>query len=702
MLHLKTSWDSQHALDIEHIQQFFAPFRHAKLGVACVRHDGSFIVVNDQFARDVACDLEDLAGQSLLPAPDDIDYKPALARRDALFNGQIESYQVQREIRCVGKLPLLASLAVSAIEKDQRVLGAVVVLTDIKRDEKQRLELKKLSYAVENSGSAVLITDPAGRIEYLNPRFSEMTGYSQAELLGKTPSVLRSEMTADEVYRDLWKSVLSNKSWRGALINRKKDGSLYWAYQSIAPITDEKGALVNIVSVSDDISRIKEKEQQMEALAYFDPLTSLGNRRSFRDRLERLIHTPAVEGLSALLLLDLDHFKKVNDTIGHDAGDELLIAIANRLVFCTNDQCSVYRLGGDEFTVLVESAPNRQALEKLAQDVISLLAQPVTIGPQEVMVTVSLGITLIHSDGDDASGLLKNADLAMYDAKHLGRNTYSFFRPQMDIEAKRAISLELDLRHAIDHQELELVFQPLVDLKSGEIKGIEALCRWEHPIEGAISPEEFIPKAEDTGLIYSLERWVIHEACAQLRILHAAGFPNVQVFINISKRHFEGDALLETLDSALSETQLNAQLVSLEVTEGLMLRNADAVLATMKKVKQRGVRLAIDDFGTGFSSLSYLRQMPVDIVKIDRSFIQDLPNDAENMVITSTVIAMAEKLGLIPLAEGIELPEQQSFLQDNRCYMGQGYLYSHPLPMPELVRLLCRNNGQFISQTAAG
>ncbi|WP_028468506.1 EAL domain-containing protein [Neptunomonas japonica] len=677
------------------VNNIFKPFSDAKIAVACIQRNGDFLLVNRTFADTLGYDSQHLSGESFLLLCEKKLHKCTLTRLAALFDEQIDNYKLKRNLLKKDNAFFTASVSVSAIKDDaNKTIAAIIIVSEISDSIDQLLEIKKLSYAVENSGSAVMITDANGAIEYANARLSDITGYPLDELLGNTPAILRSGQTSDETYKNLWSCILANKPWRGSLINRKKNGSFYWAYQSIAPIIDKSGSLISIVSVSDDISQIKEHEGQMEQLAFFDPLTTLGNRRKFRDELNRLIATPETLS-SALFLLDLDHFKQVNDTLGHDAGDQLLIAVANRLRFCSNEHYTAFRLGGDEFTLLVTQVKNPSTLEHLAAEVIELLAQPLQVGSHEITITVSLGITLIHTDGDEASDLLRNADLAMYEAKRIGRNTFAFFKPHMDFESKRALSLELDLRHAIEHEELSLVFQPLIDLRTGRITGLEALTRWHHPIEGDIPTTEFIKRAEETGLIIPLGKWVLRKSAMLMTQLHLAGYPYLSLSINISHLQLKGFSLITTLHDVLHEMPFLAEKLTLDISGSLSLHNTSQIVDAMQQIKGMGVGLALDDFGTDFVSLELLQKMPIDYLKVDLSFIQKLPNDHDSAVITSTAIMMAKKLGITAHAEGIASQEQQQFLLSHHCFSGQGNLYSAPLPIDELLCALDENTGVF-------
>lgn len=598
-----------------------------------------------------------------------------------LLRGELEAQILPHYRILAGERSLDLRLHLSPLP-DQELL--LLLIQDESLQRQQEMELKLLTNAVENSGSAVLITDSNGVIQYVNSRFTDMTGYPSGEVIGRLPSFLRSGCTPPEAYAELWSSIHNHRKWRGTLLNKRKDGSLYWSLQSISPILDEEGQLTNIVSVSEDITMIKEHQQQMERLAFFDPLTDLGNRRRFRDQLQGLLARRS-DNIRALLLLDLDHFKKINDTMGHEAGDTLLKTMANRLRFCINDPHSVYRLGGDEFTVILDDLTSIDSIRDYADDIIELLAQPLDIGTHQVQVTVSIGITLVDFDAMDVSGLLRNADLAMYRAKQAGRNIYQFYSPDMNAEARRALTLEHDLRQALDHGELKLLYQPQMDLHSGDIIGVEALLRWDHPIEGPISPAEFIPMAEETGLIIPIGRWVLSRACRDIQqIRHRFRHP-LRVAVNLSARQFDDFGLATMVQSVLEDTGLPAEALELEITEGLMMENIEVAMKTLRQLRALGISLAIDDFGTGYSSLGYLKKMPVQVLKIDRSFVQNLPDDRDDLMITSTIILMARQLGLQVLAEGIETNQQRRFLVASGCTLGQGFLFGRPLALDELL-----------------
>ena len=575
---------------------------------------------------------------------------------------------------------LLLKIECSIVHPDDMEQGLFfLTLRNASKNAQLARKLKLFKNAVENTGSAVIITNANGEIEYANTRFSDMTGYSLSEIKGKSPSLLRSDITPEATYTELWDTIRHQKKWHGTLLNKRKDGSTYWSLQNISPIHDELGDITNFVSVSEDISHIKAHDQQLEKMAYYDPLTNLGNRRNFRRTLDQYLHSRSHAGPHTLLLLDLDHFKQINDTMGHEAGDALLNTIANRLCYCVSDNASVFRLGGDEFTLIFQDLHERDAIINSVNELLTLLAQPVQIGFHDVRVTVSIGITLIGVDSQDASDLLRNADLAMYHAKQLGRNTFAFYETHMDEKAQRILSIEHDLRNALASDQLSLAYQPQVNAQDGRISAIEALLRWQHPTRGEIPPDDFIPYAEETGAILPIGRWVLLEACEAAKQLQTEGLPHLKECVNLSARQFDDPDLIEHIKEALATSGLAPHWLELEITESMLMRDMPYAIETLNKIKVMGISLAIDDFGTGYSSLSHLKKMPVDLLKVDRSFLHDIPKDKDNIAITSTIIAMAKRLGLSVVAEGVETKEQMHFLQAIDCSLMQGFLFSRPI-----------------------
>ena len=465
---------------------------------------------------------------------------------------------------------------------------------------------------------------------------------------------------------------------------------------------NENGQPVWMAGIMQDITERKQAEAQIYNLAYFDSLTGLPNRLLFKEHLAHaLAHAFRTKGVAAILFLDLDRFKYINDTLGHSIGDKLLQGVAERLLVCVRRSdivgrdeggelnSSVARLGGDEFTVLLSDITNVQDAAKVSQRIISAVSQPFNLDNHEVIVTTSIGISLFPNDGNDIVTLIKNADTAMYHAKDLGRNNFQFYTQSMNASTLERLALENHLRKALERGEFLLYYQPQFDILTEEIIGVEALVRWKHRELGMVSPADFIPLAEETGLIIQIDEWVMHTACEQIRRWQGDGLPDITISVNLSGQHFIRENLLETVAGTLKETGLDPRFLELELTESVLMKNAKETVSTLRALKEMGLHISIDDFGTGYSSLSYLKRFPLDTLKIDRSFVQEITTDSDSAAITKAIIAMAHSLKLKVLAEGVETEEQLAFLRDHGCNALQGFLFSKPLPYDELVRFFC-------------
>lgn len=569
------------------------------------------------------------------------------------------------------------------------VTGVAHDVTDRKRVQEH---LNRLFHAIEQSPSSVIITDAQGNIEYVNPKFVETTGYTPVDAIGQNPSLLKSGYTSDLIYQDLWETVSAGGTWRGELHNKKKDGSLFWEDATISPIKAPDGTVTHILAIKEDISVRKEYEERLLRQANFDELTELPNRVLALDRLSQaLARAEREKRIVTVMIVNLDDIKKINHTLGHQAGDQLLIEVSRRLFTCVRDGDTVARIEGDQFLIILPDLSLAVFAEVVAQKILSICAKPVTLAGSEVTVSASIGLTVYPSDGADPHVLLRNAHAALNRAKEMGGNSYRFFTPKMNEGAVRRLAEENLLRHALERGELNLVFQPLVDARKNKIIGAEALLRWTNPELGPVSPEQFIPMAEKTGLIVPIGDWVLREACRTAKGWRDRTGIHVQMAVNVSFRQFKGGTLSETVAKVLEETGLDASTLELEITERILVEEAPETSANLKTLSDMGIRLSMDDFGTGYSSLSYLKRFPFDVIKVDRSFVRDVTEDPDDAMLTSAIIAMGRTLGLEIIAEGVETPEQLGFLRDRGCDFIQGYYLSRPLPADEFEALLIKS-----------
>jgi diguanylate cyclase (GGDEF)-like protein/PAS domain S-box-containing protein len=564
----------------------------------------------------------------------------------------------------------------------------IVLSRDISERHQAQAQLLLAGSVFDNAREGILITGRDRRILRVNPAFLTLTGYGEEEILMQTPALLRSGHHDKAFYEEMGARLETQGHWQGEVWDRRKDGQVIPLLLSISAVRDTGGQTQNYVAVFTDISRIKQSEERLEYLAHHDPLTGLANRLMLHTRLEHVLEQARREHRSvALLMLDLDRFKDVNDSFGHAMGDALLQEVARRLGRRVRQADTVSRIGGDEFTILMESLVHPDDAARLAEDVVTMLRDPVRLpNGKEVVVGASVGIALFPDHASSEETLLQQADAALYQAKAEGRGRYKYFTDALTRAARERLEMESRLRGALQKGELRLHYQPQVDIASGRIIGAEALVRWQDPVEGMVPPGRFIPLAEHTGLIEAIGNWVLLEACSQAQRWREAGLPPIQVAVNLSPHQFRSGHLVEQVDAILARTGLPAQTLELELTESALME--EHALATLTTLRSRGIRLAIDDFGTGYSSLSYLKRFPLDQLKIDKSFVDDIPGSQDDREIAATIIAMAHTLRLQVLAEGVETPAQLAFLEAKGCDCYQGYLKSRPLPPQEFQALL--------------
>jgi diguanylate cyclase (GGDEF)-like protein/PAS domain S-box-containing protein len=583
-----------------------------------------------------------------------------------------------------------------------QLLGNLIRVTDI--TERKWLEeyLRLLESVVVNANEMVMISqleptsDPLNlRIIYINNAFLTVTGYRAGEVIGKTALVLVGEETSEVELARVRQSLGKNESVKAEILLYRKDGTCFWADINTVPIHNEHGQVTHFVSVMREATERKEAEERLRRNAFHDSLTGLPNRLMFMDRLgqtvERLKQDPTYQ--FAILFLDLDRFKVINDSLGHLVGDELLVGIARRLERCVHSTDMVARLGGDEFTVLLENIPNSDEAAKVADRIHEELAVPFNLSGNEVFTSTSIGIAMSSPDLERAEDLIRGADIAMYRAKASGKSCHELFDTEMHDEMVSLLQLENDLRRAIDRQEFSLYYQPIVSLSSGRIAGFEALVRWNHPTQGLIAPGKFISIAEETGLIMPLGEWVLREACQQLRqwqFKFSHLWP-MTVSVNLSGRQFSHPGLTDQLRHILEETGLSASFLKLEITESVIMENTEAALGMLAKIKEMGLQLSVDDFGTGYSSLGYLYRFPMDVLKIDRSFISRVDVDGEKLELVRTITTLAWNLGMDVVAEGVETTKQLAQLKALKCEYGQGHLFSKPICAKDMEAFLSRS-----------
>jgi len=775
--------------------------------------DGRYVDINDGYLAMTGYRREEIVGKSAI----DIGFWEGPEDRDrtigsVLDNGQIRNVEI-RFRRETGEIrTALVSASILTLNGESHLLAITKDISELKKAEE---ELLKLERAVEQGPAAVIVTDTSGTIEYVNPKFTEMTGYDRAEAVGNNPRVLKSDAMGHKEYATLWSTIKAGHEWRGEFCNRRRDGSTYWASASISPIKGPDGSATHYIGIQEDITDRKRAEERLRASeerfrclvessvlgividqdgtplfanqtyavifgydrpeeilalgsldalysathlerirryrsarsqgdyapdeyefqgvkkdgsliwvraqlnripwngetaiqstvvditlrkiyeqrlhyqANFDSVTDLPNRTLALDRLNSVLTSARRHSRKVgVLFIDVDHFKKINDTLGHALGDRFLRQAGERIKSCVREEDTVARLGGDEFTVILPDIRSSKDTEGVARKILEAFARPFALDGHEAFVSASVGITVCPDDADNSERLMRNADAAMYQAKESGRNTLRFFTPELNARDLDRIRMETELRHGLDHGEFALHYQPLVDIRSGGIVGAEALLRWHNPELGTVGPEQFIRLAEETGLIVPIGEWVLATACRQASLWRAEASKRFRLSVNVSSRQFRGTTLVEAVTQALAGSRLPAECLELEITEGLLMDDLPDTMSTIRTLEAQGVRLAVDDFGTGYSSLSYLNRFPLDTLKIDRSFTHGMITDRAHATLVEAIIAMAHHLNLKVIAEGVETREQLEFLRARGCDIAQGYYFSPPLPHDGFTKLL--------------
>jgi diguanylate cyclase (GGDEF)-like protein/PAS domain S-box-containing protein len=542
-------------------------------------------------------------------------------------------------------------------------------------------KLRLAARVISRSGEGIIISDAKGLIVEVNKAFETITGYSRADALGRNPNFLSSGRQDKEFYRRMWQTLHAEGFWQGEIWNRRKNNEIFPEWLSLSAIRDDGGEITHYVATFSDVTEAKANEARIQHMAHHDFLTGLPNRFLLTDRFKQVAAAAERNDTRyALLFIDLDRFKNVNDTLGHSIGDQLLRDVASRLGSIVRGTDTLSRQGGDEFLVLLGEVETPEAAAIVARKLMQVLGEPFLLDGHPITVTPSIGIAVSPEDGTDLDSLLKHADLAMYDAKQQGRNNYQFFRREMNARSLELLLMESDLRQALRKSEFELHYQPQISVSSGRPQGLEALLRWRHPERGLVSPADFIPMAEETGLILPIGQWVLNTACQQLANWRTNGWPELRVAVNLSAAQFRQQDLLTQVEAALAAANLPADALELEVTESILMIDAEGTAKMLNALNAMGVTLAIDDFGTGYSSLAYLKRFSVSTLKVDRSFVNGIGIDGEDAAICSAIIGLARSLRLDVVAEGVETQAQYDWLAKAGCHIIQGYFTGRPAP----------------------
>ena len=552
--------------------------------------------------------------------------------------------------------------------------------------EKVRRALQIISTVFSSTVEGIVVTDPTGIIRMVNPAFSSITGYSAEEAVGRNPRILKSDRHPPKFYEDFWKTLINEGKWEGEIWNRRKSGEVYPEWLCCSAVHDENGNVTDYIAVFNDLSEVHFKDAQIELRSNFDQLTGLASRTVFYSRLESELERQGRDGRRlALLVLDINRFKNINDSLGHFAGDDVLQQVGARLSRHLGGRDRASRIGGDDFHILIPEARSVEEIASGAEKILSLLNDPVDAAGNRIFLSASLGIAVFPDDGRTAETLLKKADMAMHKAKELGISNFRFFTGELGEQASSRLLLENSLRRGLERDEFRLVYQPKYDLREDRVSGMEALLRWHAP-DRVIPPWEFIPLAEETGLILPLGEWVFREVCRQVSLWTDEGYPPPEVAVNLSARQLHQDGLVSVLKAAMDEFSVPPSRIGIEITESGIMEDLVDSVAILSGIKDLGMTVYVDDFGTGYSSLNYLKRLPIDVLKIDKTFVDGVLADRNDAAITRAVIGLGRSLGMAVVAEGVETREQLDFLRQNGCDGIQGYLLSPPLPPGETLR----------------
>ncbi|MDH5508854.1 MAG: EAL domain-containing protein [Nitrospinota bacterium] len=672
-----------------------ATFRCSRHGMILVRLDQRLVQVNSKFCGLLGYQENELLERPLAEFTYPEDAILAQKLFDNVANGRMKRFEiVLRLVNERGENLLSHLTAHSVLDASGKPGLCAIAVEDITEKDKAEDKLRIAAKIYESSEEGVVVTDREGIIQFVNPAFTMITGYSPEEALGKNPNILKSGRHTQEFYELMWGSLNTEGKWEGEIWNRSKNGEAYLERLRITSIRDAAGRTTHYTAIFSDLTQIRDTEEKIRYQAYHDILTGLPNRSLYFDRVRQAI-TRAQRGGKKLgvMFLDLDDFKKINDRLSHSAGDLMLQGVATRLVGCLRDTDTVARIGGDEFTILLEDVDGEKQSSVVAGKIMRSISEPYFYNSEELFVSASLGIAIYPADGASVEDLTKNADIAMYHAKDLGKNNFQFFTESMNQKVVKRLEVETNLRKALDKDEMFACYQPKVDLKTGRIVGMEALIRWRRDGLDIVLPNEFIPLAEETGLILGLDEWMLGKACAFNRRIHDGGDEEfsvaVNVAVNVSAKAFESPDLVKSIQDVVALSGLSPRYIELEVTESSIIRNMDQAVTVLCRLREIGFNISMDDFGTGYSSLSYLAKLPINILKIDRSFIVDLVSNPKSRSIAKAIVSMSHEMDIKVVAEGVEKAEQLEYLRGIGCDEVQGYLFCRPLlenDMEDLIK----------------
>ncbi|MDX2494909.1 MAG: EAL domain-containing protein [Desulfuromusa sp.] len=659
--------------------------------IAFFDQDHIFLAANSVYADYFNVDPEKVVGTHAKEIIGAERYQNYLKYQDIVFaEKKTFHFKIWAEYPKMGKRHVETTFT-PYVEDDGRVSGFVSRTKDITEISEQETRLQLSAKVFESTSEGIMVTDQNGKVLVVNSAFRHITGYSEIEIIGKNPRILQSGRHDKSFYQTMWQELGETGQWRGEIWNKRKNGEIYSEFLVISSMKDDADETINYIAVFSDITPIKQAQEQLKYQAHHHPLTGLPNRLLLFARLEHSIqHVKREREHGAVMFLDLDNFKKVNDSLGHNAGDEVLKGVASRLRKHTRDVDTVSHFGGDEFVIVLQTIRTVHDATVRAQKILDSLQQPFVIDGYELYVSGSIGIAEFTGENEDIENLLKNADAAMYKAKESGKNRYQLYSPELTNIAIEKVLLESHLRRAVERNELVLYYQPQVTLPAGNIVAVEALVRWQHPDLGLVSPDKFIPLSEETGLIVEIGEWVLRTACEQLMLWRKQGCGLRRIAVNLSGKQIQQKNLPEMVERVLLETGCPSGSLELEITEGFIMQHPEKSISALQQIRALGVELSVDDFGTGHSSLNYLKKLPINRLKIDRSFVWDIGENPEGEAITKAVIAMGKSLNLQITGEGIETPTQRQFLESHGCHEAQGYLFSRPLPAEEVGDLIKR------------